>query len=94
MLYVILDREPIGHCTICEVPFYSNRDTVAHLRGSEHRLNMAAEMAARRQRNQRLAVFYDPEWGDPEIEAHMKRVGRRMRAERRWEVKPSERAGF
>jgi hypothetical protein len=36
----------------------------------------------------------DPEFGDPEIEEHMRKVGKRMLAEGRWEVKPSEKAGF
>lgn len=38
--------------------------------------------------------FMDPNAWDPEVEAHMREVGRRMVKERRLEVKPSERAGF
>jgi hypothetical protein len=33
------------------------------------------------------------EW-DPEVAAHLRKVGERMVAEGRLEVKPSERAGF
>jgi hypothetical protein len=36
---------------------------------------------------------FDPETWDPEEEAHLLRVGRRMREEGRWEVKPNERPG-
>lgn len=39
----------------------------------------------------RMPIFKS--W-DPEVEEHMLKVGRRMREEGRWEVKPSERAGF
>lgn len=42
----------------------------------------------------RLPIFNDPELGDPEIEEHMRGVGRRMLEEGRWVMRPSERAGF
>lgn len=41
----------------------------------------------------RLPVFDESNW-DPEVAAHMRDVGRRMLAEGRMTVKPSERAGF
>lgn len=36
----------------------------------------------------------DPASWDPEIDEHMRKLGERMKRERRLEVKPSERAGF
>lgn len=38
--------------------------------------------------------WLDPEAWDPEIDEHMRKVGERMLEEGRFEVKPSERAGF
>jgi len=93
-MYVILHRDPTGGCDLCGTPFYGQRDMVAHLQTTEHRLNVAAAIADRHEVKRALAPFHDPEWGDPEIEAHMRRVGQRMLREGRWEVKPSERAGF
>lgn len=41
----------------------------------------------------RKSVFHEDAW-DPEVAAHMRKVGERMIEEGRLEVKPSERAGF
>jgi hypothetical protein len=41
----------------------------------------------------RMPVFDEESW-DPEVSEHMAKVGARMKAEGRLEVKPSERAGF
>jgi hypothetical protein len=91
-MYVILDRPPVGQCDLCGTPFFGERDTIAHLQTAQHRIAAVAEIAARHRQRERLALFYESE--DPEIEAHMRTVGRRMRREGRWTVKPSERAGF
>ena len=89
---IILVRDPIGGCELCGVPFYDHRDTVAHLQTIEHR--EAAEDMARyeAERKARLAMIY--EHPDPEVQAHMEKVGKRMLEEGRWTVKPNERAGF
>jgi hypothetical protein len=89
---IILVRDPIGECELCGVPFYSERDTVAHLGTIEHREAAADMVKAEAERKQRLAMIYEHE--DPEIQAHMEKVGKRMLAEGRWVVKPSEKAGF
>jgi hypothetical protein len=39
-------------------------------------------------------TVFDPAGRDLEIEAHMRRVGKRMLKEGRWTVNPNERAGF
>lgn len=41
----------------------------------------------------RMPIFDPANW-DPEVDAHMRQLGEKMRKERRLVVKPSERAGF
>jgi hypothetical protein len=89
---LILIREPIGQCDLCATPFYSQRDLVAHLGTIEHREATEAALAEREAHKKSLAVVFDDP--DPEITAHMKQVGKRMRKEGRWVVKKNERAGF
>jgi hypothetical protein len=89
---LILIREPTGQCDVCEVPFYSHRDTVAHLQTPEHREAAEARIAERQAEKKRLAFLHDDP--DPEVTAHLKEVGKRMRKEGRWVVKKNERAGF
>lgn len=44
---------------------------------------------------EREESFYEPfRPQDPEVAAHMRQVGKRMRKESRWVVKESEKAGF
>lgn len=85
-------RRAIGFCGVCEVPFYSDRDTRAHLRSAAHRDAIDQAMEARRAQQKRLAIFYESV--DPEVDEHMTKVGKRMLAEGRMTVKPNERAGF
>jgi hypothetical protein len=89
---LILVRDPIGQCDLCGTPFFSHRDLRAHFATPEHRDAVEAEIAERRAQQKRLAFLHESD--DPEVEAHLREVGKRMRAEGRWEVKPSERAGF
>jgi hypothetical protein len=91
---LILIRDQIGRCYICHVPFYSQRDMAAHMATPEHKDAVDAAQAEREEQKRRLALFHDDEQADTEVEAHLKKVGERMKAEGRWEVKPSERAGF
>lgn len=85
-------RAATGFCGVCEVPFYSDRDTRAHLRSGAHRDRVDAAVAERRRKRERLAIF--TESADPEVEAHLREVGRRMLREGRLTVHKSERAGF
>lgn len=91
---LLLQREETGRCDLCDVPFYSTRDAVAHLQTIEHADAVGRARAEREQQKAMLPFIHDPEFGDPEIEAHMRRVGQRMRREGRWTVNPSEKAGF
>jgi hypothetical protein len=51
-----------------------------------------ARILERQAEKKRLAFLHeDP---DPEVTAHLKEVGKRMRKEGRWVVKKNERAGF
>jgi hypothetical protein len=60
------------------------------LRNARKHAELANEARTERL-EERMPVF--DEW-DPEVAAHMRKVGERMLEERRLEVKPSERAGF
>lgn len=95
---IILTRRQIGHCELCEehrgepVPFYTDKDVRTHMVTIAHREAVLAEMGAEAERRKRLAMIYESD--DPEVEAHLLEVGKRMRAEGRWVVRPNERAGF
>lgn len=86
---------------VCTVPVNADGDTCGHLfyPGEERAYQKHVGKCARehidviraaspRTRNE----IFEP-W-DPEVAAHMEKVGKRMIEERRLEVKPSERAGF
>lgn len=89
---LILVREQTGFCDLCGVPFYSDRDVRTHFATIEHREATEAARAEREAEKQRLAFLHtDP---DPEVTEHLRKVGKRMLAEGRWEVKPHEKAGF
>jgi hypothetical protein len=89
---LILVRDPIGFCGLCETPFYSDRDVRTHMATIQHRESVQAAIEAEQARKKRLALIYEST--DPEVEEHLLKVGKRMLAEGRWVVKPNERAGF
>jgi hypothetical protein len=86
------DQTPVGLCLICEAKFY---------RGQEDEWQRHVGACARAHRaeieealeKRRKSIFNEDNW-DPEIAAHMREVGERMKREGRLEVLPSERAGF
>lgn len=81
-------RMPVGPDEICGHVCFSDLELARHLKRclSEHE----GDMHAARLEN-RIPMLDHP---DPELEAHMRAVGRRMLAEGRWRVLKSERAGF
>lgn len=83
---------PTGYCGVCEVPFYGDRDMRRHLRSGAHADQVEVARAAEERRKLRLAAFTTTD--DPEIQAHLKTVGKRMLAEGRMVVKPHEKAGM
>lgn len=91
-LQIIADTgEPVVyHCTVCGWGFTGNeqREWQRHV-GECARKNMDEIRAKSKQ----MAVFDEENW-DPEVAAHMRKVGQRMLKEGRLEVKPEERAGF
>lgn len=91
---LILVREPLGACHVCGSPFFSDRDMRAHFASREHHEAMEAALADRVAQKRRLAFIHSDDENDVEIEAHLRKVGQRMRREGRWELKPNERAGF
>jgi hypothetical protein len=81
----------VGQCSLCELVFYDEDEARRHFeRNARKHAEMANEMRTQRL-EERMPVF--EEW-DPEVAAHLRKVGERMVAEGRLEVKPSERAGF
>lgn len=87
------ERRKTGECYLCGAEFAPGDDVVAHMRSC---VNGAGEdvRAERYDKVSRLEIFLDPNAWDPEVDEHLRRVGRRMLAEGRMELKPSERAGF
>jgi hypothetical protein len=94
------DEEPSLFCTVpvdaegtlCGACFYEDeRSKYQRHVGACARENMEHIEA------QRLAAknpIFDENTWDPEISAHMRKVGERMRKEGRLVVRPNERAGF
>ena len=85
-------RVPTGDGEVCGKAFYP---------GEERKWQRHVGECAARHRDKietqsprtRLPIFSDEAW-DPEISAHMRKVGDRMIREGRLEVRPNERAGF
>lgn len=86
------ERPPTATCNMCGGAFAGEAELLRHFRtcilnaGHDHR-------AEEYEKRERLAIFQEENW-DPEVSAHLRKVGERMLAEGRWEVKPNERAGF
>jgi hypothetical protein len=81
---------PKGKCNVCGTLFFPGDDEVAHFRA--HVKHDMDEIQSHKIQN-RMPIFDEASW-DPEIAAHMKKVGERMLREGRLEVKKNERAGF
>lgn len=89
---LIIPRDPIGFCAVCDVQFFADRDVRQHMGSAQHEDGVNRARDAEERRKARLPFMHEDI--DPEISAHMKKVGKRMLAEGRMVVKPSERAGF
>ena len=92
---VAVCRVPVGGGEVCGHPFYAHEDGwrrkwIAHMAACAKRHEAAIHAESPKQR---LPILDDANW-DPEVAAHMKKVGERMIREGRLEVLPSERAGF
>jgi hypothetical protein len=94
-LIVPRNVDPVGECVLCEEVFYTQRDAARHFeRNAERHLELAREAAGQldlRPIEERIPILAP--W-DPEVAAHMRKVGERMVREGRLTVKKSERAGF
>jgi hypothetical protein len=88
------ERPVVGVCHVCGAEFGEGQEEVwqRHV-GACARAHIDEIRASTPSARNRGGPF-DPETFDPEVDAHMAEVGRRMRAEGRLEVLPSERAGF
>lgn len=89
---LIIPREQIGFCAVCEVPFFTDRDVRTHMGSTQHEEGVERAREAEALQRARLAFMHeDP---DPEVTAHLRQVGKKMLREGRMVVKPNERAGF
>lgn len=85
--------EPNGYCSICDCDLWGTvGDLQKHMAACarEHIDEIRAQAPSVRHKG----GPFDPETWDPEVDAHMKKVGERMLKEGRLETLPSERAGF
>lgn len=84
----------VGKCHVCGGEFGEGEEQ----RWQEHVGNCARahmdEIRAMAPSEANKGTLWDPNEWDPEVDAHMLEVGRRMRREGRMVVKRSERAGF
>lgn len=85
-------RVPVGHGEVCGNAFWpgEERAFTAHVTSCAKRHE--TEILQESPRN-RLPIFSEDSW-DPEVAAHLKKVGKRMLEERRFVMHKSERAGF
>lgn len=81
-------RVPTGDGEVCGYPCWTEKDIANH--SVECAKRHEQEIAVNSPRY-KLPVFYDPNHWDPEYEAHMLRVGKRMIEEGRDEILPHER---
>jgi len=87
-------RELFGRCHVCDATFYRGQEALweSHV-GRCARAHLDEIRAQAPSHRNKGTVFDKNEW-DPEVEAHMRRVGERMVREGRMIVLPHERAGF
>lgn len=82
--------EPGLQCEVCGSVF--ERDRLSEWQ--RHVVACAKRNHDDLQREREESIYEPFRIQDPEVAAHMRQVGKRMRAEGRWVVKDSERAGF
>jgi hypothetical protein len=82
--------KPRWPCHMCGEELPNQREHERHV-GPCARAKMGEIHAALEVR--RRSIFDNRNW-DPEIAEHMRKVGERMKAEGRMELRPDERAGF
>jgi hypothetical protein len=83
-------REPNGHCNVCDEDLFGTVGDMQKHMAACARQNIDAIRAAAPSAKNKGGPF-DPETWDPEAEAHMREVGKRMLREGRLETLPSER---
>ena len=88
------DSRPAFRCNVCGSEFPNEQRHVYERHVGDCARAHEAEIQAMRPSVRNRSGPFDPETWDPEVEAHMQKVGQQMLREGRFEVKPSERAGF
>lgn len=86
-------REPNGYCSICDSDLFGTLSDCQKHMAVCARKNIDEIRAAAPSARHKGGPF-DPESWDPEVEEHLRKVGERMLAEGRLEVKDSEKAGL
>ncbi len=90
---ILPDQDPTGYCGVCgEILTGGYRASRDHLTACAKQ-HIDSIRAASPQEREKGGPF-DPESWDPEVEAHLKKVGEQMLKEGRWTVHPHEKAGF
>ncbi len=87
-------REAAFECTICGARFLCHQAQLYERHTAQCAREHIDEIRAMAPSHRKRGTPFDPENWDPEVEAHMRQVGRRMIAEGRLEVRPNERAGL
>jgi hypothetical protein len=83
-------REPAGHCNVCGEDLYGTVGDMQKHMSACARANIDTIRAAAPSARKRGGPF-DPENWNPDAEAHLREVGKRMLKEGRMELLPSER---
>lgn len=83
-------EERFGHCSTCDRVFYRGEEQA----WQKHVYKCAMEnldeiLAARAEQKKRLAIFHESE--NPDVDAHLAKIGERMLREGRLVMKKSER---
>lgn len=83
----------VGKCHLCDATFYRGQEQAWQEHVGECARSQLDEIRHQREQERKTSIFNEDNW-DPELAAHMKKVGERMLREGRLVMKPNERAGF
>lgn len=84
----------VGRCHVCGSEFGPGEEQAWRSHVGKCARAHIDEIRASAPSERVKGTLWDPNNFDPEVDAHMREVGRRMLREGRWEVLPHERAGL
>lgn len=79
-------RKVVGKCLICGAEFYDPADYLRHVPRCTHIDELRELAPSHRNRDS----IFGPQYKDPELEAHWRKVREQMAVEGRSEVRPNE----